>query len=43
MGMQLIGRAGDDAGVLAAGHGWHLATDWPGRRPPVIAGVAAAG
>jgi amidase len=43
MGMQLIGRAGDDAGVLAAGHAWHLATDWPGRRPPVIAGVAAAG
>jgi amidase len=43
MGMQLIGRAGSDAAVLAAGHAWHQATDWPGRRPPAIAGVAAAG
>jgi amidase len=42
MGMQLIGRSGNDSGVLAAGHAWHRATDWPGRRPPSIAGVAAA-
>jgi amidase len=34
MGMQLIGRAGDDAGILAMGLAWHEATDWPGRRPP---------
>ncbi len=35
MGMQLIGRVGADARVLAAGQAWHLATDWPGARPPV--------
>jgi amidase len=40
MGMQLIGPAGADARVLAAGEAWHRATDWPGRRPPP--GVAAA-
>ncbi|MFN3281773.1 MAG: amidase [Tabrizicola sp.] len=37
MGMQIIGRSGDDAGVLAIGQAWHRATDWPGRRPPVLA------
>ncbi len=36
MGMQLIGRVGADAQVLAAGQAWHLATDWPGTRPPVM-------
>ncbi len=35
MGMQLIGRTGADADVLAIGQTYHLATDWPGRRPPV--------
>ncbi len=39
MGMQIIGRAGDDAGVLALGQAWHRATDWPARRVP--AGIAA--
>ncbi len=34
MGMQIIGRTGADADVLALGQCWHLATDWPGRRPP---------
>jgi amidase len=43
MGLQLIGRAGTDAAVLAAGQAWHAATDWPGRRPPPIAGLAAPG
>lgn len=38
MGMQIIGRSGDDAGVLAIGQAWHRATDWPGRRPPLAAG-----
>lgn len=36
MGMQLIGRAGADGRVLAAGQAWHLATGWPQRRPPDI-------
>lgn len=37
MGMQIIGRSGDDAKVLAIGQAWHRATDWPQRRPPVLA------
>jgi amidase len=36
MGMQIIGRSGDDAGVLAIGQAWHRATDWPGTRPPLV-------
>ncbi|WGD32034.1 amidase [Ancylobacter sp. WKF20] len=36
MGMQLIGRAGADARVLAAGEVYHQATRWPQRRPPVL-------
>lgn len=36
MGMQLIGQSGADAAVLAAGEAWHQATDWPGKRPPVL-------
>jgi amidase len=36
MGMQIIGRSGDDAGVLAIGQAWHRATDWPGARPPPL-------
>jgi amidase len=34
MGMQIIGPTGHDSAVLAAGQSYHLATDWPGRRPP---------
>jgi len=34
MGMQIIGRSGDDAGVLAIGQAWHSATAWPQKRPP---------
>lgn len=37
MGMQIIGRSGDDANVLAIGQAWHRATEWPQRRPPVLA------
>ena len=40
-GMQIIGRSGDDAGVLAIGQAWHLATDWPGKRPPLVAGAVS--
>ncbi|MEH7829723.1 amidase [Gemmobacter denitrificans] len=36
MGMQLIGRTGSDAEILAMGQCYHLATDWPGRRPPPL-------
>ena len=36
-GMQIIGRAGDDAGVLAIGQAWHRATEWPQKRPPLVA------
>lgn len=38
MGMQIIGRSGDDIGVLALGQAYHGATDWPGRHPPLVAG-----
>ena len=34
MGMQIAGPVGADAAILAMGHAYHLATDWPGRRPP---------
>ena len=43
MGMQIIGRTGADASVLALGQAWHLATDWPGRRPPALAGLGQVG
>ncbi|NBZ87007.1 amidase [Stagnihabitans tardus] len=36
MGMQLAGPMGSDAAVLAMGQAWHLATDWPGQRPPLL-------
>ncbi len=36
MGMQIIGRSGADARVLAIGHAYHVATDWPGRHPPLL-------
>lgn len=35
MGLQIIGRSGNDAGVLALGQAYHRATDWPGKRPPL--------
>ncbi len=31
MGMQIMGRSGDDAGILAMGQAYHLATNWPAR------------
>lgn len=36
MGMQLFGRTGADAAILAMGQRYHRATDWPNRRPPVL-------
>ena len=33
MGMQIAGRVGTDAAVLAMGQAYHLATDWPAARP----------
>lgn len=38
LGMQLIGRAGDDARVLQAGHAFQKATDWHLRRAPLTGG-----
>ena len=38
MGMQLAGRHGADAAILQMGEAWHQATNWPGRRPPVLPG-----
>lgn len=40
MGLQMIGRSGDDAKVLAIGQAWHRATEWPQRRPPVLASAS---
>ena len=40
-GMQIIGRSGDDAGVLAIGQAWHGATEWPQQRPPLVAGAVS--
>ncbi len=37
MGMQLAGPVGADARVLAMGHAYHLATEWPGKHPPRLA------
>ncbi|WP_103335768.1 amidase [Pseudotabrizicola formosa] len=36
MGMQLAGPVGADAAVLAMGQAYHLATDWPRKRPPQL-------
>jgi len=38
-GMQIIGRSGDDAGVLAIGQAYHRATEWPQKHPPLVAGA----
>lgn len=40
-GMQIIGRSGDDARVLAIGQAYHRATEWPQRRPPLAAGFVS--
>ncbi|WP_128514034.1 amidase [Tabrizicola thermarum] len=42
MGMQIIGRSGADARVLAIGQAWHRATEWPQRRPPSLASAPAS-
>ncbi|MCV2870817.1 amidase [Defluviimonas sp. WL0050] len=36
MGVQLFGPTGSDARILAMGHAYHRATDWPSQRPPVL-------
>lgn len=36
MGVQLIGRHADDAGLLALAEAYHRATDWPAQRPPQL-------
>jgi amidase len=36
MGFQIFGPVGADARILALGHQYHLATEWPGKRPPPI-------
>ena len=36
MGLQLIGRHGDDLGLLQLAEAWHQATDWPNKRPPPV-------
>ncbi len=41
-GMQIIGRSGDDARVLAIGQAYHRATEWPQKRPPLVAGAISA-
>lgn len=37
MGLQLSGPVGVDAALLAMGEAYHRATDWPSRRPPMLA------
>ena len=36
MGMQIIGKRGNDAQILRLGHAYHEATDWPAKRPPKL-------
>ncbi|MBN8291721.1 amidase [Rhodobacter sp. NTK016B] len=38
MGLQLIGRHGDDLGLLQLAHGWHQAVEWTGRQPALTFG-----
>jgi amidase len=35
VGFQIVGRAFDEAGILAAGHAFQQETDWHTRRPPL--------
>jgi amidase len=37
VGFQIVSRAFDEAGILAAGHAYQQATDWHLRRPPLDA------
>lgn len=37
VGFQIVGRAFDEAGILAAGHAYQQATAWHLRRPPIAA------
>ncbi len=37
MGLQLIGKRGQDAQVLRLGHAYHKATQYPQKHPPVVA------
>ena len=39
LGMQLIGRPFDEAGVLRAGHAYERATEWRARRPQLTPGA----
>jgi len=39
LGLQIIGRAGDDARVLQVGHAYQTATDWHSRRPSLEPGA----
>jgi len=34
-GFQIVGRAFDEAGILAAGHAYQQQTDWHLKRPPL--------
>ncbi len=36
MGLQIVGRQGRDAAILALGQAWHRATHWPQTRPPAF-------
>jgi len=36
MGLQLIGRHGDDARLLELAEAYHRATRWPETRPPIL-------
>ncbi len=35
-GLQIVGRYGDDLGVLQLGRAYHEATRWPQRNPPAL-------
>ncbi|MCX6020639.1 MAG: amidase, partial [Chloroflexi bacterium] len=43
VGLQLIGRNNDDAGVLQAGHAYQQITDWHLLRPPILAKAEEGG
>jgi aspartyl-tRNA(Asn)/glutamyl-tRNA(Gln) amidotransferase subunit A len=35
VGLQIVGKAFDEAGVLRVAHAYEQATDWHRRRPPL--------
>jgi Asp-tRNA(Asn)/Glu-tRNA(Gln) amidotransferase A subunit family amidase len=37
VGFQIVSRAFDEAGILAAGYAYQQATDWHSRQPPLDA------